>query len=68
MLTPPQVAARTGLKLSALAKMRCPTAGAPEGPPFVKIGRSVFYPAAALTAWVEAKAAEAIARSARRAA
>lgn len=51
LLTPAQVADRCGLARSTLAKQRLRGGG----PPFVKIGAAVRYPADSLAAWIEAQ-------------
>lgn len=51
MLTRVEAAARLNLKVHTLAAW----ASRGEGPPFVKLGRAVRYPADELAAWVGAQ-------------
>lgn len=51
LLAPSQVAKRTRLAVSTLAKLRCRGGG----PPFVKLGARVFYVAADVETWLSAQ-------------
>ena len=51
LLTPAQLAARCGLALSTLAKMRLRG----DGPPYVKIGAAVRYRDDDVQAWLAAQ-------------
>jgi predicted DNA-binding transcriptional regulator AlpA len=51
LLTPPEAARFLKVSLSWLAKARMRG----DGPPFVKIGRSIRYTVAALTQWMRSR-------------